>query len=51
MTTLGYGDVVLMTWDAKLILIFQCLIRYVTFALMVGIITRGTVSSQEINNS
>lgn len=43
MTTLGYGDIVPQTWDAKIVLIFQCLISYVMFALIVGIITRGVV--------
>ena len=41
MTTLGYGDIVPQTWDAKLLLIFQCLASYVMFALMIGIVTRG----------
>lgn len=47
MTTLGYGDIVPKTWDAKLLLIFQCMVSYVMFALMVGIITRGVVSVRE----
>jgi voltage-gated potassium channel len=43
MTTLGYGDIVPKSWDGKLLLIFQCLVSYVMFALMVGIITRGVI--------
>lgn len=43
MTTLGFGDIVPQTWDGKLMLIFQCLVSYIMFALMVGIITRGVV--------
>lgn len=43
MTTLGFGDIVPKTWDAKLLLILQSLISYVMFALMVGIITRGVL--------
>jgi len=43
MTTLGFGDIVPKTWDGKLMLIFQCLVSYVMFALMVGIITRGVI--------
>lgn len=43
MTTLGYGDIVPKTWDAKLLLILQSLTSYVMFALMVGIITRGVL--------
>ncbi|BCS88542.1 potassium channel family protein [Pseudodesulfovibrio sediminis] len=43
MTTLGFGDIVPNTWDGKLLLIFQCLVGYVMFALMVGIITRGVI--------
>ncbi len=45
MTTLGYGDIVPKTWDSKLMLIFQCLVSYVMFALMIGIVTRGVSSS------
>ncbi|MDD3312986.1 potassium channel family protein [Pseudodesulfovibrio sp.] len=41
MTTLGFGDIVPVTWDGKLILIFQSLVSYVMFGLMIGIITRG----------
>ncbi|MGL1860933.1 MAG: potassium channel family protein [Pseudodesulfovibrio sp.] len=47
MTTLGYGDIVPKTWDTKLLLIFQCLVSYIMFALMIGITTRGVVSSRE----
>ncbi|QGY40074.1 hypothetical protein GM415_08020 [Pseudodesulfovibrio cashew] len=49
MTTLGYGDLVPRTWDAKLLLIFQSLTSYIMFALMVGIITRGVVRTREEN--
>jgi len=41
MTTLGFGDIVPITWDGKLLLIFQSLAGYVMFGLMIGIITRG----------
>ncbi|WP_316897436.1 potassium channel family protein [Pseudodesulfovibrio indicus] len=41
MTTLGFGDIVPRTWDAKWLLIVQSLLSYFMFALMVGIITRG----------
>ena len=44
MTTLGYGDFVPRTGDAKLLLVFQCLISYAMFALMIGIITRGVAN-------
>lgn len=47
MTTLGFGDIVPQTWDGKLLLIFQCLVSYVMFALMVGIITRGVISARD----
>jgi len=47
MTTLGYGDIVPQTWDAKLLLIVECLVSYVMFALVVGIITRGVIRGSE----
>lgn len=47
MTTLGFGDIVPMTWDAKLLLIFQCLASYFMFALLIGIITRGVVRAKD----
>ncbi len=47
MTTLGFGDIVPKTWDGKLMLIIQCLISYVMFALVVGIITRGVISVRD----
>ncbi len=51
MTTLGFGDIVPQTGDGKLLVIFQCLVSYVMFALMVGIITRGvTRARDEIEN-
>jgi len=50
MTTLGYGDIVPKTWDGKLLLIFQCLVSYVMFALMIGIITRGVVKASPISS-
>lgn len=51
MTTLGFGDIVPLTWDGKLLLIFQCFAGYIMFALMVGIITRGVAREQdEIEN-
>ncbi len=51
MTTLGFGDIVPHTWDGKLMLIFQCLVSYIMFALMVGIITRGVVSARDNEES
>ncbi len=48
MTTLGFGDIVPMTWDGKLLLIFQCLASYIMFALMIGIITRGVSDSHDL---
>ncbi|WP_419786565.1 potassium channel family protein [Pseudodesulfovibrio sp.] len=41
MTTLGFGDIVPVTWDGKLMLILQSMVSYVMFGLMIGIITRG----------
>jgi arylsulfatase len=40
MTTLGYGDIVPKTWDARSLLIFKSLISCVMFALMGGIISQ-----------
>ncbi len=51
MTTLGFGDIVPKSWDGKLLLIFQSLISYVMFALMVGIITRGVVRERQDSQS
>jgi len=47
MTTLGFGDIVPRTWDAKFLLIIQCLISYFMFALVIGIITRGVVRGRK----
>lgn len=47
MTTLGFGDIVPQTWDAKLLLITECLVGYIMFALVVGIITRGVIRAGE----
>ena len=41
MTTLGFGDIVPITWDGKLVLMFQSIVGYAMFGLMIGIITRG----------
>jgi voltage-gated potassium channel len=46
MTTLGFGDIVPVTWDGKLLLIFQSLLSYFMFAFMIGIITRGVSGSR-----
>jgi len=51
MTTLGFGDIVPRTWDAKLLLIVECLVSYVMFALVIGIITRGVVRGSEKNGA
>ncbi|GEM_PF-1051234 len=45
MTTLGYGDLTPVSAGAKLLTTFECIIGYVMFALTVGIITRGVVTS------
>ena len=50
MTTLGYGDIVPKSWDGKLLLIFQCLVSYIMFALMIGIITRGVVKTNSTSS-
>lgn len=47
MTTLGFGDIVPKTWDGKLLLIFQCLVSYFMFALVIGIVTRGVVRGDD----
>jgi len=47
MTTLGFGDIVPVTWDGKLTLIIQSLVSYVMFGLMIGIITRGVSGGDE----
>jgi voltage-gated potassium channel len=46
MTTLGFGDFVPRTGDAKGLLIIQSLLSYFMFALMVGIITRGVTGKR-----
>jgi len=48
MTTLGFGDITPQTVDGKLLLIFECMVSYVMFALMVGIITRGVVRARDL---
>ncbi len=40
-TTVGYGDIVPQTYLSKMVIAFECLISYVTFGLMIGIITKG----------
>lgn len=45
-TTLGYGDIIPSTLDAKLIVSLECLAGYFMFALMVGIITKGIVDKK-----
>lgn len=45
MTTVGFGDIVPLTWDAKALLVVQSLLSYFMFALMVGIITRGVTGA------
>ncbi len=44
MTTLGFGDIVPLTPAAKVAVSLQCLMSYVMFALLVGVITRGVVT-------
>lgn len=48
MTTLGFGDIVPLTWDGKLLLIFQSMVSYVMFALMIGIVTRGVSDTNDL---
>lgn len=48
MTTLGFGDIAPKAMDAKLLVIFECLVSYFMFALMVGIITRGVLPGTEL---
>lgn len=47
MTTLGFGDIVPLTWDGKAMLVVQSLVSYFMFALMVGIITRGVSGNKD----
>ncbi len=51
MTTLGFGDIHPVTSDAKLLVSFECLVGYVMFALIVGVITRGIVSTRKQQTS
>ena len=44
MTTLGFGDIAPHTPGAKALVVIECLIGYVMFALMVGIVTRGVTA-------
>lgn len=41
MTTLGFGDIVPLTPDAKIVVAAQCLTSYIMFATLIGILTRG----------
>lgn len=50
MTSLGFGDIVPRTWDAKLLLIFQSLVSYFMFALVIGIVTRGVTRTSVTQN-
>jgi voltage-gated potassium channel len=43
MTTLGFGDISPILPAAKIAVAMECLMSYVMFALMVGIITRGVI--------
>ncbi len=43
-TTVGFGDISPQTWDAKLVVVLQCLTSYVMFGLIVGIALRGVRS-------
>ncbi len=51
MTTLGFGDIVPLTPDAKMVVVLQCLTSYIMFALMIGILMRGIVSSDEVKDN
>lgn len=41
LTTVGFGDITPKTELAKIIISFECLVSYVMFGLMIGIISRG----------
>ncbi len=51
MTTVGYGDITPQSEIAKILMAFECIISYVMFGLMIGIISRGIdFSKKDINN-
>ena len=41
MSTVGFGDLVPLTAPAKFVVSVQCLVSYVMFALVVGLVVRG----------
>jgi hypothetical protein len=41
MTSLGFGDIVPVTLDAKLFVSIECLVSYFMLGLLIGVITRG----------
>ena len=45
MTTLGFGDISPVTYDAKILVSLQCLVSYFMFALMIGLVTRGILTT------
>jgi len=51
MTTLGFGDITPHSPDAKLLVIFEALIAYILFALLIGTITRGILPQEEPEES
>ncbi len=51
MTTLGFGDIVPLTPDAKMVVALQCLTSYIMFALMIGILMRGIVSGDDAKDN
>jgi len=46
MTTVGFGDIHPLTTVARIIVAGECLVSYVMFALLVGLVVRGVSSSQ-----
>jgi len=51
MTTLGFGDITPHSPDSKLLVIFEALIAYILFALLIGTITRGILPQEEPEES
>jgi voltage-gated potassium channel len=50
MTTLGFGDVTPATPWAKLLISLECLLSYIMFGLMLGMITRGIIYERNVED-